>query len=363
MTADRKEVVRIVDLRRLDVKVINAVFKVLAKHLGPKFDEWMPSKFFPAVPEFPFGLTITTTMYSDATLALLKTTDARTVKQLLAADADPYEKDASGRLPIELATSPTVWRLFAPRMHSLQRDHFVKAVEHGDAVAVKLLLAAGADPATQNVNGFSAIHLAVFNGHEDVLCTMLDSVGNSKVILDLESGGAVSDVDGRWDGLTPLQLASFLGNVGIVRILLERGAKVEATEKSEDCRALHFAAGGGHADVVHLLLDHGADVGVMDRGHWIPLQRAASRGHTEVCKALVRKNPMSIAVRDNIGDTPLHIAAQKKHMHVAAELLSMGADLSVKNSKMETLLDVARQCRPVNPEMLALLSDGKTAGL
>ncbi|KAJ3090702.1 hypothetical protein HDU96_003339 [Phlyctochytrium bullatum] len=239
----------LIDLRHVDVKVIIDVCKVLTHHLDPDFatlPEGTSADNGPQ-PDLPFGLTITTPMHRQATLALLKTAvsnsssnvepahssnssssvepvrslrdglpppyasnaaqivtvssqprvaprasdtspslheaarrnDVKTVETLLAAGVDPYQKDASGRIPIELSTSLSVWRLFVPKMFVLKMHQFSDAIEHGDAVGVKLLIASGADSATHNIDrtGVPAIHLAVMNGHEDVLCALLDSSG------------------------------------------------------------------------------------------------------------------------------------------------------------------------------------------
>ena len=94
-------------------------------------------------------------------------------------------------------------------------------------------------------------------------------------------GADVNQADN--NGYTPLMLAAVVGNVNIVRVLLEGGAKVDQakadqnkadlTHYSEDLStpawgeegasfaktALTGAAGGGYGDVVRVLLEWGAD--------------------------------------------------------------------------------------------------------
>jgi ankyrin repeat protein len=61
-------------------------------------------------------------------------------------------------------------------------------------------------------------------------------------------------------GRRPLMLAARSGSVAAVRVLLERGADLNAKEDARGTTALMQAADQGHADVVAVLVEHGADV-------------------------------------------------------------------------------------------------------
>lgn len=58
---------------------------------------------------------------------------------------------------------------------------------------------------------------------------------------------------------TALHIASRLGNVDIVAILLQHGAAVDAVTK-DSYTALHIAAKEGQEEVASLLLDQGANL-------------------------------------------------------------------------------------------------------
>ncbi len=60
------------------------------------------------------------------------------------------------------------------------------------------------------------------------------------------------------EGLTPLMVASGLGQSQMVGLLLTAGAEVLAIEPRMGATALHKAAQSGNADVIGLLLDHGS---------------------------------------------------------------------------------------------------------
>ena len=61
-------------------------------------------------------------------------------------------------------------------------------------------------------------------------------------------------------GTTPLQYAAFRGLVDMCRVLMERGADVNAKTHDQGYSALMFAAISNHQPVVSLLLEHEADV-------------------------------------------------------------------------------------------------------
>lgn len=60
-------------------------------------------------------------------------------------------------------------------------------------------------------------------------------------------------------GFTPLMLASFNGDLGILTILLNKGASTSVV-KDDGFTARHLAVEGGHLAVTKLLLEAGADL-------------------------------------------------------------------------------------------------------
>ena len=111
-------------------------------------------------------------------------------------------------------------------------------------------------------------------------------------------------------GLTPLMIASGLGQPQMVDLLLTAGAEVLAIEPRAGASALHKAALSGNSDVVELLLDHGAFID----------QQAPILGHTALMDAVVYK-----------------------HQDAVRMLLTRGARTSIRNHWNETALDLARR--------------------
>ncbi|KAK4118022.1 ankyrin, partial [Parathielavia appendiculata] len=78
-----------------------------------------------------------------------------------------------------------------------------------------------------------------------------------------------------------LQAASFGGHKEIVRMLLEKGADVNA-QAGFYGHALQAASFEGHKEIVRMLLDKGADVNAQGGRYGSALQAASSRGYDEV---------------------------------------------------------------------------------
>ena len=82
-------------------------------------------------------------------------------------------------------------------------------------------------------------------------------------------------------GLTPLHLAVRSGHDALARLLISRGADVNA--RARDGRTpLHLAAAGGHESAVKLLLDHRADRRAKNKEFLTPDYEAARAAHAGV---------------------------------------------------------------------------------
>src|SRR5580704_3473778 len=89
------------------------------------------------------------------------------------------------------------------------------------------------------------------------------------------------------DGWTPLHLAAFFGKLDAARLLLNKGAQVNARSTNPmQNTPLHAAAAGKHATVAKLLIDHGANVNARQHGGWTALHAAAQTGDIEMAQAL-----------------------------------------------------------------------------
>jgi ankyrin repeat protein len=98
------------------------------------------------------------------------------------------------------------------------------------------------------------------------------------------------------DGFHPLGLACFFGHVDSARLLLERGADVNALSRNEHIQtaAIHAAAAAEGKDedtryeLVKLALEHGADPNLRQGGGFRAIDAARQNGDTRVEDLLVQ---------------------------------------------------------------------------
>lgn len=125
-------------------------------------------------------------------------------------------------------------------------------------------------------------------------------------------------------GYTSLIWAAKHGQLGVMRLLVQRGANVHAA-MDHGYTALHYGAGWGHEEMVNFLLTKGAGVRTRDTQGRTPLMDACRRGHLGVVRLLVpHLGKGGLEDRDGSGRTALHEAATGGYEEVAEILLSHG---------------------------------------
>jgi ankyrin repeat protein len=123
---------------------------------------------------------------------------------------------------------------------------------------------------------------------------------------------AGADVNYSEDGVSCLMVASALGCVKIIVLLLNGGADTEANNEVGDT-ALTVAAQGGKADSIQLLLNAGADIEAEQIGRFSALLIAAQLRRAGCLQLLLRAGADRNA-RDQEGSTALYISAQRGHI-------------------------------------------------
>ena len=117
-----------------------------------------------------------------------------------------------------------------------------------------------------------------------------------------------------------LIIAATQGEIEIVRLLLKRGADINAHSGQVCLTALMAAVHIGHTEIVRLLLDQGADVDRQDHRGITALMLAAQDGHTEIAQLLLDRGA-DIDLKDHLHFTAYAHAVQMQHAEVAELLL------------------------------------------
>jgi ankyrin repeat protein len=177
------------------------------------------------------------------------------------------------------------------------------------------------------------------------------------------------DIDRRsWDERTSLLVAIEKRDLGIAKLLIERGCNVNAAQLN-GATALILAAQNGHIEVVSALIRAKADVNAALPNGGTVLIYAASNGHTEVVSALVAAGAKMNATLPN-GRTALMLAAQQGMLGVVSVLVVAGANVNAALPDGWTILmfaaykghtEVVSALVAAGAKMNATLPNGRTA--
>jgi ankyrin repeat protein len=151
-------------------------------------------------------------------------------------------------------------------------------------------------------------------------------------------------------GLYTFPLLAALGedHIEVAKLLLERGANIDARETT-GMTILLKALSQPHpnlADIVKFLLKHGADVNAQDDTLRSPLHLAEYSGELEVAQMLV-EHGADVNFGDDDGQTPLHILLDSRIndegdvLNHALLLLKHGAEVNRRDNKKQTSLLLA----------------------
>ncbi|MEO8256126.1 MAG: ankyrin repeat domain-containing protein [Acidobacteriota bacterium] len=206
------------------------------------------------------------------------------------------------------------------------------AVYAGDLAEVTRLLRAGADVSLANNYGATPMSLAA-------------EVGSAEMLKVLLEAGANADSPNP-DGQTALLAVARTGNVAAAQLLLNHGATVDAREKWGGQTALMWASARRHPEMMRLLIARGADVNArsidrnyqrhvtaegrpksLDSGGLTPLLYAA-RENCVACVTVLLEKGADIDLQDPEGVSPLLVAIMNVNWDLARHLIMAGADVN-----------------------------------
>ncbi|MEP2669199.1 MAG: ankyrin repeat domain-containing protein [Cyclobacteriaceae bacterium] len=252
--------------------------------------------------------------------------DERMVELLLKRKADPNQKEEEG-----LEGTPLMY----------------SSVNPNTSIA-KMLIKAGADVNTIDVNKDPAINWAAYYGNIALMrllikhgadLTMQSKHGTSlDVGLRLWHADSVTDVfrstkfNQPVNSQTNALLHAIKGNdLEGVRKLLQNGADANSKD-GLGTPLLQIAAEAGYKEIVQLLLANGADPNQMNRVGQVPLAFASRFNHLEIAKLLLESGADPNQTGEHYRLTPLMGAAVGGDKKIGRLLLEAGAQMSATDS-------------------------------
>lgn len=280
-------------------------------------------------------------------LSAIEKEDVPKVRALLSSGADANTKDSSG--------NPALWHAIGIKPH-LESNTPVWHIDHKRVEMVHLLLDHGADPNGKNMDGTLVLSADPFlpvavtrlllrkGADPNHLPGLLyaGSVTNAMAVLE---AGAPVNIKMRI-GLTPLILAAGLRPdsglpvkperleseyEALVLAMLHRGADLDA-HTGDGTNPLMFAAGKGYTGIVRILLNAGAKVDVRDNWGDTALTSAAHLGKQHPSVRALLQHGAIIGPKD---------ALLMRDMTVFNSLLDRGVDVNQTGFQGENLLTIA----------------------
>jgi len=179
---------------------------------------------------------------------------------------------------------------------------FFRAVNVDNDGAVTRMLAAGLDPNQLDPRGQPALIVALQSQSLKVAKVLWDAKG---IQIDIRNHA----------GETPLMMAALKAEVDAAAALVAHGAAVQ----KDGWSPLHYAATGGSAAIVRLLLSKGATLEARSPNGSTPLMMAARYGNEEAVDALLAAGADRTAKND-LGMDASAFAASAGRDRLAARL-------------------------------------------
>ncbi|GFT34149.1 histone-lysine N-methyltransferase EHMT2 [Nephila pilipes] len=201
-------------------------------------------------------------------------------------------------------------------------------IKTNDVKKVLQLIANGVNPNhkfTTHKNN-TPLHVAAFYGSTGIVHVLLQC----EALID-----AVND-----DLETPLILAVEKEQISVVRYLIHAGAQVDVKNEN-GLTAFHVACKNNSKEMAEFLFNTGKfDVNLQDDGGWTPLVWACEHNYVDLIQWLLDLGA-DPNVRDNEENTALHWAACSGNNDILEMLLDNGCNLSFVNQRGDSALHIA----------------------
>ena len=300
----------------------------------------------------------------DKLYSAIRSNDLRQIRTLLDSGVSANELGPDGITPLMVSAeigSVDAMKLLVDRQADVNAKNTAGSTalmwSVTDPKKVRLLLDHGADVNVAARSGRTALIIASFANPSAEVVRML-----------LDRGANVAVMDQR--KVTPLNAATFGNDTATARLLLDRGADIHTADTFIGLTPLINAAGNRNLDAVKLLLAKGANVnavsktqdlpriqtGTVEFGGFTALLMAVPFGPPEVVKTLIDAGA-KVNVQDYRGFSPLMLAAATDHANpeIVRLLLARNADRQPKTRAGETASEWA--ARFADPSVMRALGD------
>lgn len=206
----------------------------------------------------------------------------------------------------------------------MRTAELVEAIRKGDRAAVKALLDEDPSLLTAKSGNVSAILLALYHGQPEIARLFAEggapvtfseacALGDRSRVEQLLRNDPSLASSYSEDGFPALGLAIFFRQPEIARLLIERGADVNAAARNpQQVAPVHAAAAVSDRDSMRILLQRGANPNARQQQGVTALHGVASRGDIEMAKMLIDAGADAGAKSDD-GKDAADYATERAH--------------------------------------------------
>ena len=144
-------------------------------------------------------------------------------------------------------------------------------------------------------------------------------------------------------GQTPIHYASFVGNIKIIKLLIQNGADI-SSKTNNGFNVLHLATMGNKITSFYYFIErYKMDINFKDLKDNTSLHLATYFNSKKIFNFLLTNKDIDINAKNKEGFTPLHYAVISQNKNMVKKLLMKGADSSIKNNKLLTPYEIAKE--------------------
>jgi ankyrin repeat protein len=241
--------------------------------------------------------------------------------QLYANDSDVREAINEDQNEISTEAAPE---------EKIQQSQVLQSVLNNDMDGVKRAVEGGENIDLVNVDGWSAVRIAVQMGNLQMVRFLIEN----EIDLNIPDN----------NGITPLMIAAEMGDRDMVETLLAFNANpfqestvgttaLDASNGSNrpilpliiaEASAV-YAISHGDLDKAMFAIMKGAYPDIHNKAGWTTLMLACAKGNVDVVKGLLAKKGVNVNRVESDGWSALHFAAHEGHPEIVTLLLEAGA--------------------------------------
>lgn len=190
-------------------------------------------------------------------------------------------------------------------------DHFMHILSLGPKMETQF------DTGHETHAGFSAMHLASFRNHTEMVKILL----MSRVRPDIQEV----------NGFAPIHFACIHGNTPIVRLLIEAGANKESMS-NHGYTPLHSAVRNNRVATAEALILSKANINALSRGSKNSALHFATFKQNKAMVKMLLESKISVRLRNSCDHTALHAAFRNRNEAIRTTIIQAGGLLQFEST-------------------------------